>query len=240
MMDTSARRSRTAPAQSRSKRLGVTAAFSLLYLAVALACLIQWQTPHPWARVDFFAGGYLGLRALGAIHSLWSARPAFGSESLRREWWALTTDRRLEWTVSLLMACDLTVFLDYGHWHILPVLERPVLQGAGLVIYVLAATWQSWTDVYLAKHFASQAPESTPMSRGPFRYVRHPRYAAAVAAKAALALTLASVLGWLCWVAWILLLVRQVKSEELHLKNVFGTRYQEYAEHTARLVPGIY
>jgi len=79
-----------------------------------------------------------------------------------------------------------------------------------------------------------------PMNEGPYRFVRHPRYAAAIAGKVAMALIFASSLGWLLVVAWGLLLLNKIAVEERHLRSLFGPRYDAYARTTAKVVPGIY
>lgn len=242
-----------------------TAIPSLLYLALALACLVRWDAPRPWSRLDVFSGAYLLLRLLGSIHSIVSNREVFGSEETRREWWALTSDPGgIKW-VMVLMAADLTVFLDYAHWRLTPALDRASLKSLGLALYLLASIWQMWTDGYLARYFArlqpAEGPErgaegpleagpgprrprpvepAKPIREGPFRYIRHPRYAAAIAAKIAFALVFASALGWALTAAWALLLTRKVGIEEAHLRRVFGAEYEEYARRTARMLPGIY
>ena len=78
------------------------------------------------------------------------------------------------------------------------------------------------------------------MDQGPFRYVRHPRYAAAMLAKGAFALVFASALGWMLALTWAVLLLKKVSVEEEHLRNMFGNEYEAYAQRTARLLPGIY
>jgi protein-S-isoprenylcysteine O-methyltransferase Ste14 len=110
----------------------------------------------------------------------------------------------------------------------------------GLMLYLATSIWQVWTDVYLARFFNGREPEMPPMTRGPYRYVRHPRYSATIIAKVALALTLASIFGWLLAVVWSVILLRQIGAEELHLKSVFGSEYEAYSHTTARVIPGIY
>ena len=213
---------------------------SLGYLILALLCLIRWGTPHPWARVDFFAGGYLGIKLLNVFHSVWSSRSVFRSKSMMREWWALDSDPKWTNWIRVLMMLDLTIFLDYGHWRLVPELRQPVLQSFGLALYLATSIWQVWTDVYLARFFNRKEPEMPPMARGPYRYVRHPRYSAAIVAKVALALTLASVFGWLLAIVWSVILLRKIGIEELHLRTVFGSKYEAYSQTTAKIIPGIY
>jgi protein-S-isoprenylcysteine O-methyltransferase Ste14 len=138
------------------------------------------------------------------------------------------------------MLLELTVFLDYGHWHLLPGLERPSLQGLGLGLYSGVAIWQVWTDEYLARHFSQGQPEALPMENGPYRYIRHPRYAAAIAGKIAVALVFASVLAWPLALAWAVMLIQKVGIEEAHLRSLFGAEYEAYAHRTAKLLPGLY
>jgi protein-S-isoprenylcysteine O-methyltransferase len=140
----------------------------------------------------------------------------------------------------LLMAADLTVFLDYGRWQLVAKLEQPLLQSLGLGLYVAVAIWQAWTDTHLARYFSQESPETVPMNHGPYRYVRHPRYSAAIVAKVAFALALASALGWVLVAAWAILLLRKIAVEEAHLRTMFGPRYEAYSQRTARVLPGIY
>lgn len=219
---------------------GKTLVCSLAYLAIAVACLIQWNSPHPWTRVDWFAGSYFALRLVGSLHSMVSSVGAFRSRPLRQEWWALNSDPAGPQWVMVLMALDLVVFLDYGHWQLSLGLAHPALQIAGIVLYLAVTFWQIWTDSYLARYFNQNGQPLLPMDRGPYRLVRHPRYAAAIAGKIAMALTFASLFGWLLSIAWGLLLLNKIAVEERHLRKLFGPHYESYARTTAKVIPGIY
>jgi len=222
------------------KTFVLTTLSSLAYLFVAFACLVNWSAHAPWSRISFFAWGYLTLRFLGTIHSLYSSRAAFRLQPLRREWWALTSEGGKPRWVVLLMALDLAVFLDYGHLHLLPVLDRPTLEALGLGLYFGVAVWQVWTDEYLARHFNQPQSKPLPMENGPYRYIRHPRYAAAITAKVAVGLVFASVLAWPLALAWAFMLVRKVDLEEVRLRTLFGAQYEAYARRTAKLLPGVW
>jgi len=222
------------------RAFGLAVAYSLAHLALALACLVQWGAPEPWSRLDWFTGSYLALRVMGSLHSLASSRGVFRSKPVMREWWAINSDPQfINWVV-LLMLADLTVFLDYGHWRLVPSLERPFLQALGSALYVGIAIWQMWTDAYLAGYLSKGKPEPLPMHQGPYRFVRHPRYVAAIIGKMAFALIFASLLGWITALAWGAFLLRKIEIEEAHLMTLFGRGYEAYQQRTAKLLPGIY
>jgi protein-S-isoprenylcysteine O-methyltransferase Ste14 len=223
-----------------SKTLAKTLVCSPAYLLVAVACLAQWNAPHPWARIDWFVACYFVLRFVGSLHSIVSSLDAFRSSPLRQEWWALNSDPDGPRWVMLLMAFDLVVFLDYGHWRLAPWLARPALQTIGLSLYLAVTLWQIWTDAYLARYFNKSQTPPRPMNHGPYRYVRHPRYGAAIVGKVAMALIFASLFGWLLVIAWGLLLLNKIEVEERHLRKVFGPPYDSYARTTAKVIPGIY
>ncbi|HVM92297.1 MAG TPA: methyltransferase [Terriglobales bacterium] len=217
-----------------------TTGWSLGYLGLAVACVIQWKSPHPWMRIDWFAGTYFGLRLLGSFHSVVSGLGAFRSRALRHEWWGTDSDPQGPQWVMVLMALDLLVFLDYGHWHLSPGLTQPALQTAGIALYLAVTFWQIWTDFYLARYFNRNGQPLTPMNCGPYRYVRHPRYAAAMMGKIAMALTFGSIFGWALALAWGMLLLNKISVEEKHLHEMFGIEYESYARITAKVLPGIY
>jgi protein-S-isoprenylcysteine O-methyltransferase Ste14 len=223
------------------RALGKTLACSLAYLLVAAACMVQWNGADHWPRVDFFAGSYFALRLIGSLHSIASSLGALRSQPLREEWWASNSDVAGSQWVMVLMAFDLLVFLDYGHWHLGPRgLAHSALQIVGVALYLAVTIWQIWTDDCLATYFSRREISPVPMNRGPYRYVRHPRYAAAMVGKAAMALTFASLFGWALVIAWGLLLLKKISAEEKHLRKLFGIGYDVYARSTARIIPGIY
>ena len=153
----------------------------------------------------------------------------------------MTSDPNIVRFTQLLMFGDLIIFFDYSHWQSLQSLARPMIQAAGLAIYLLAKIWQMWTDVRLAEYFGNTGSEQhEPIKNGPFRFVRHPRYASLIAGKIGCALIFASAWGWFMVLAWTILYTRKVVHEEEHMRQMLGTSYDEYSEGTARLLPGIY
>lgn len=216
--------------------------WAFAHLTLSALCLVNWDAASRWSRLDRFSGAYLILKVLGSIQSLYSGRRAFRSETTRREWWGVSSDTNIVRTTQLLMLGDLLIFFDYGHWQTLHWLALPTIQGFGLLLYLVAKIWQAWTDSYLAAYFTTTtgSQESAVMTRGPFRFIRHPRYAAVILGKVGCALIFASIFGWILAVAWTLVYTHKVMREEAHMHELLGDRYRTYCDRTARLIPGIY
>lgn len=245
---------RDTPVSKPGRRIDPWTAFSVAYVVAAFACLIQWGKPSPWSRIDLFSGGYLLMlgfpkfrfilrrlmRALPVFRATKSAQRVHVSAECRRELWARTSWPGLVKLSAVLTVAELAVYLDYGHWHLLPSLEHRGAQTFGLLLYLVVAPWMRWTNRYLESAFAGQTLPPTLIESGPFSHVRHPLYAGAMVEKIAIALVFASAVGWMLAVLWWLVLLRQVRLEEEHLRKLFGSAYEAYALHTARLVPGIY
>src|SRR5580704_6306165 len=199
--------------------------------SIGMSISMAWNEPLAATRL---VRRWLFCVAAGGVAAFSRSRP------LRQEWWALNSDPTGPRWVMFLMALDLFVFLDYGHWRFAPWLVRPALQSWGLALYLAVTAWQIWTDACLARYFNQSKIPLVPMNRGPFRYMRHPRYAAAMIGKIAMALIFASVLGWTLAVAWGVLLLNEITIEERHLRKLFGSSYDSYAHSTAKVIPGIY
>lgn len=217
-------------------------AWALANFALSALCLVNWDSGRYLSRFDIFSGTYLIIKLLGSIQSLYSGREAFRSQTLQREWWGVSSDSNIVRRTQLLMIGDLLIFFDYGHWQTLRWLALPAIQFSGLLLYILAKIWQMWTDSYLAAYFT--APNGSKvdavMNRGPFRLIRHPRYAALILGKLGCALIFASVFGWILGAAWTVVYTRKVMREEAHMHELLGDRYREYSNKTARLIPGVY
>jgi protein-S-isoprenylcysteine O-methyltransferase Ste14 len=206
-----------------------------------LLCLRQWGTDRPWSRLDFYSGSFLVLAIFIAIEeAVTFARPAFRSKEVAYEALGVSYDPLLVRLGALLNAAVVLVVLDYAHWHLMPALARPLLQDIGVALGVLGAIWQTWADAWLGRHFASDSSRRNLMTEGPFRFVRHPRYAAFSVRKVAWPLLFASPIGWALLLVWLLLLSKRIRHEEAHMTELFGPEYAAYARRTARLLPGMY
>ena len=213
---------------------------SCVYQLIALLCLLHWRSAAPWRDLDFFSGGFFVLNALLLLHRFRFSLGIFDSREKLREASGLNYDPATIRLGSMLAIADLSVFLDYAHWHLIPALRQPALQITGLALYACAVAGLMWTDNYLIRHFQGDLKNRPLMTAGPFGIVRHPRYASLLLAKLGFTLLFASVLAWISLVASILMVRRRIRLEETHLQKVFGPGYGSYSERTARLLPGIY
>ena len=214
--------------------------FFVCYVAAMLLCLRQWGSPHPWSRLDRFCGGYI-LLSLGWLET---SRAFFRTFLQRKEIAGELSGASYDpWTLRFTMMlpiAELTVFLDYGHWHLMPALAQPSLQWAGLALSIVGALLLLWTDRELLAHFTGDMSRREVMETGPYRFIRHPRYAALLLSRFSLALALASPLGWGLALMWLLVLARRIRLEEVHLHKIFGADYAAYSRRTSRLLPGLY
>jgi protein-S-isoprenylcysteine O-methyltransferase Ste14 len=78
------------------------------------------------------------------------------------------------------------------------------------------------------------------MTRGPYAFVRHPRYLSMLLLGLSTALVFTSILGWPLWFLMVVTVMRRIEREEPHLRELFGPAYDAYACHTARLIPQVY
>lgn len=222
------------------KELNPWLLFALGQLLAALACLIQWGDPLPWARVDLFSGSYLFLRALPVLEFLIKPFRNRLTREGKRERFGLTSGPGVLGISVVLSIADLAVYLDYGHWRLTPNLAWPPVQAFGLLLHLTVAVCNRWTSRYLRAAFANGVVRPTLIRSGPYAYIRHPTYAGAMIQRAAEALVFGSVVAWVLAVAWWALLLRQVRIEEVHLHQLFGEEYDAYARETAKLVPGVF
>src|SRR5580700_10322074 len=221
------------PGRKRSIRAGLLS--SLVYQVLALLFLRHWRSAAPWRDLDFFSGGFFVLNALLLLHRLRFSRSVFESREKLREASGLNYDPATIRLGTILAIADLSVYLDYSHWHLMPSLRQSALQIAGLVLYACAVAGLMWTDKYLVRHFQVDLNKRPLMTAGPFGIVRHPRYASLLLAKLGFTLLFASVLAWISLVISILMIRRRIRLEETHLREVFGPGYGSYSERTARL-----
>ena len=228
------------PASAPPRELNPWLLFAALQLLLSLACLIQIGKPSFWARVDIFSGAYLAMRALPVLRSLLTPFRDRVPAAARREHFGITSGPTFLAASLVLSILDLAVYLDYGHWRLMPALEWRPLQTLGLLLHLGMAVFNRWTSRYLRAAFAGNVVRPALMRSGPYAYVRHPTYVGAMIQKIAEPLVFGSVIAWVLALLWWALLLGQVRAEEPHLRELFGGEYEDYARQTAKLIPGVF
>lgn len=113
------------------------------------------------------------------------------------------------------------------------------------IALICAGTWLRQVAIntlgtYHVMTIATQ--ENQPViSRGVYRYIRHPSYLGAIIAVVGVALSLNSLIGSIGLVAvTIATLVHRIGIEDTYLSEHLGKSYQLYRQHTFRLIPFVW
>jgi protein-S-isoprenylcysteine O-methyltransferase Ste14 len=121
---------------------------------------------------------------------------------------------------------------------------RGPYRAAGLTVMWLGLAIRVWAIAALGSAFRTTVevrPDQAVVSRGPYRWVRHPSYAGLLLIVGGFGL---GVGNWLALAGCVLLplpaLWRRIKVEEAELSRVLGESYRTYQRRTKRLVPGLW
>jgi protein-S-isoprenylcysteine O-methyltransferase Ste14 len=95
----------------------------------------------------------------------------------------------------------------------------------------------------LKKNFSGRLrirEDHTLIKSGIYHWIRHPSYLGLIITYIGVPVLLSSVLGFLVMLLIVPLLIHRIKLEERMLIERFGAEYEEYIEHSKKLVPYIY
>jgi protein-S-isoprenylcysteine O-methyltransferase Ste14 len=154
-------------------------------------------------------------------------------------------DRGTRVIVSLALAGSVWIGILLRRW--VPALETPAPNAftvAGVVVIWVGLALRVWAVLTLGRSFSTSIQvdaDQTVVTRGPYRWVRHPSYTGL------LLIALGFGLGagnWLslavCVVIPLVGLLPRIAIEEAELARVLGERYRNYQKATRRLVPGLW
>jgi protein-S-isoprenylcysteine O-methyltransferase Ste14 len=113
------------------------------------------------------------------------------------------------------------------------------LIGAGLLVTLLGDGVSLWALWYLRGSFAIMAEARSPVTSGPYHYVRHPLYLGETLTMLGLCVAIGTVPAILFWVIWTGMQVTRARIEEAKLANRFDD-YKVYLERTRFIIPGFY
>jgi protein-S-isoprenylcysteine O-methyltransferase Ste14 len=154
-------------------------------------------------------------------------------------------DRGTRLIVSVSMMGAIALGWVVGGW--LPALATPaprVFAIAGLAVLWIGLAVRVWAVLTLGRAFTTYVQvkaEQTVVTRGPYRWIRHPSYAGLLLISLGFGLAAGNWLSlMICAIVPPLGLVPRIAVEESELVRVLGDRYRDYQDHTHRLVPGLW
>ena len=103
--------------------------------------------------------------------------------------------------------------------------------AAGLVAWTLHHLGRNLTDTVVTRE------RHTPVTTGPYRWIRHPFYVGTAGVVLANSLLAANAFLILTGGAWFALVARRTRREEANLLARFGEEYRSYRGRTGRFLP---
>lgn len=107
----------------------------------------------------------------------------------------------------------------------------------GAILFLFGACVLSWAALLLRQALIHPTPPDQLVRSGPFRWVRHPMYFGGIAGAFGFSLASSSLLATIYSLLQVVVLYTLAITEELDLKNRFGTEYEAYSRETPRLFP---
>ena len=162
------------------------------------------------------------------------------TEETRRDWFL--------YSLAVMIGSTLVVQLvgyDLRPMGLTPVADT-VVRSCGLAVGVLAALGTLWPQFVRKNTWSS--PMTSPdqigdhrlITWGPYKYVRHPFYAACILGVLAIELTLASTFVFILPPILMLIVAIGVGKEEQQLEAVYGDQFRDYKTRSWRLIPLVY
>ncbi|WP_203996617.1 methyltransferase family protein [Virgisporangium aurantiacum] len=154
-------------------------------------------------------------------------------------------DRGTRAIVSLTLVLSILIGWLLHRWA--PALDTPAADAfavVGVVVIWMGLAVRVWAVLTLAGSFSTFIQvdaDQAVVTRGPYRWVRHPSYTGLLLIALGLGLSAGNWLSLAVCVAGTTLgLVPRITVEESELVRVLGERYRAYQRATRRLVPGLW
>ena len=221
--------------------------FSYVIRFVALLIVLVVLLFLPAGRLDWWdAWVFIGLYSLFILaYGLWSSGndPAQLAERSHTAANVKKWDQIILWIYTLLLLLMMVMAgLDGGRFHWMPVALSVRLLG--WLDLVLAGSWIWWVitaNTFLSSHVRIQEERGhQTVTRGPYRFIRHPMYSGIIIFILCIPLVLDSTLASIPSIIIVALFILRTVLEDRTLQNELPG-YKEYAQKVRyRLIPGIW
>ena len=118
--------------------------------------------------------------------------------------------------------------------------EDDLLYFTGLAVLLFGVYWAFWARHTLGSNWSGRVTikeDHELITRGPYRFVRHPIYTGVLFAYAGTTLTLGQVGGLFGIAVMLAIFAQKIRLEEKVLDQHFGSKYSNYRKQTKTLVP---
>jgi len=154
-------------------------------------------------------------------------------------------DRSNRWVLAVfgligLLDAYLPAYTDrVGLWT----MDSEAIRWIGVVLFAAGGVLRIWPVFVLGRRFSGLVaiqPGHTLVTRGVYRYIRHPSYLGLLVNALGWGLAFRSGLGVLFAALLVPPLLARIHAEERLLQAQFGDVYAAYCARTFRLIPGVY
>lgn len=122
-------------------------------------------------------------------------------------------------------------------------LDGDDIRWLGVFLFTVGGALRLWPVFVLGRRFSGLVaiqPGHTLVTRGVYRYIRHPSYLGLLVNSVGWALAFRSGVGLVLTALTIPPLLARMRAEEQLLRTQFGEEYDAYCARTSRLIPGLY
>jgi protein-S-isoprenylcysteine O-methyltransferase Ste14 len=182
---------------------------------------------------------------LVSIYGWFALEVGLVARDLVRRKGRLGRDRGTRVIVSLSLAGSIWIGILLGGW--VPALDTPApgaFAAAGVVLIWVGLAVRVWAVLTLGGSFSTFIqvdPDQVVVTRGPYRWVRHPSYAGLLLVALGFGFGAGNWLSLVvCAVIPPLGLLPRIAVEESEMALVLGDQYRSYQRATHRLVPGLW
>ncbi len=138
----------------------------------------------------------------------------------------------------------LTIILTFFDLGAVGAENRFIFKSVGLITYGTGLILRYWCSYLLGRYFSRSInveEDQNLVSRGPYRFLRHPLYLGLFLLTASVPLYMGNVLVVLFAIMLLfLVLQKRIEEEEEILENRLGERYREWKKDRYRLIPFLY
>jgi protein-S-isoprenylcysteine O-methyltransferase Ste14 len=127
--------------------------------------------------------------------------------------------------------------------HILTFNENSIIRFMGLLFTFIGFSLMNWSIIVLGKQFSVNVTiqkDHKLITRGPYKYIRHPRYLGIIVFLTGIPLVFISIIPLFLDLLLIIVLIWRIKDEEKLMSQEFKEEWEKYKGTTNSLIPLVY